>query len=244
MTTDEDHRQTDDFDPWRDQPSPNLLTRLRDAIASVTASLNSPLVKITAMTCLSVLVVFTAAAYLISRRNPGDASKVNPHSFFAAQPAPHSIAKPSPIGHAYLPLPAPPPAPVTRVAPQPAPVPAPQISAAAPPPAVIPNVRPAAPTLPLGVRMNANRNGFNNGCKHGELVMEVSTVTFTCPYDAHKSVAVHAAEVKSLDNNGIVVFHGQKYHFDIAGKQKQDVHELFAQWLANARRPSSAQASN
>jgi hypothetical protein len=102
----------------------------------------------------------------------------------------------------------------------------------------------AGPSLPFGVRLVADRDGFNNGCKHGRLVLEISTVTFTCPNDRSKSVAVTAAEVKSLDNNGIVVFPRQKYHFDIAGREKQNVHELFAEWLANARRASSARASN
>ena len=92
--------------------------------------------------------------------------------------------------------------------------------------------------------MAANRDGFNNGCKHGALIIETSTVTFTCPYDKSKSVAVNARQVLELDNNGILVYPRQKYHFDIAGKQKQDVHELFARWLENARRAATERASN
>lgn len=92
--------------------------------------------------------------------------------------------------------------------------------------------------------MAADRDGFNNGCKHGRLVLEISTVTFTCPHDASKNISITAAEVKSLDNNGIIVFPKQKYHFDITGKERDNVHRLFAEWLENARRSSSARASN
>lgn len=94
------------------------------------------------------------------------------------------------------------------------------------------------------MRFSADRDGFNNGCRHGQLVIETSTVTFTCPHDPSKNVAVSARQVRDLDDNGIVVFPRQKYHFDIAGKQKQAVHELFAQWLRNARRAASERASN
>jgi hypothetical protein len=105
-------------------------------------------------------------------------------------------------------------------------------------------VQRAAPSLPLGIRLAADRDGFNNGCRNGALVIALSTVTFTCPHDPRKSVAVSARQVRATDENGIVVFSQQKYHFDIAGKQKQAVHELFAQWLENARRAAQERASN
>ena len=92
--------------------------------------------------------------------------------------------------------------------------------------------------------MTASRDGFNNGCKHGQLILQAATVTFTCASDPGKNVAVRIEQVKNLDNNGIVVFPRRKYHFDIAGKQKEDVRALFALWLANAHRTSTEQASN
>ena len=94
----------------------------------------------------------------------------------------------------------------------------------------------AAPSLPLGVRMPANRDGFNNGCKHGELVLEATTVQFSCPSDESKSVMISAGQVKDVDGNGLQVYPKQKYHFDIDGMRKDQVHGLFMQWLENARR--------
>jgi hypothetical protein len=91
--------------------------------------------------------------------------------------------------------------------------------------------------------MSANRDGFNNGCKRGKLTIDASTITFTCPSDPAKSVNVSARQVRSVDGNGIVVFPKQKYHFDVGRLQKQDVHNLFAQWLNNARRSPSPAAN-
>lgn len=98
----------------------------------------------------------------------------------------------------------------------------------------------APSSLPFGRTLSASRNGANNGCKHGDLVLEVSTVTFTCPSDPSKSVTVSADQVKEVDNNGIIAFPKEKYHFDIDGLQKPDVHDLFVQWLENARRTPSS----
>jgi len=249
--TESDHRQADE-----NQPSPNPQTRLKSAIASFFSSFNSPIVKVSGIACLSVLVVVSAVAYVVSRHNLANeqqAAMAAPHSPLAA---PSFIAKPSPSGRAQQPS-SPAPLPVApaphaaapRIAPQPAPVaPLPQYRAAiAPPPPPVAPVIPAprlTPSLPFGVRMSADRDGLNNGCKHGALVIETSTVTFTCPRDSSKNVAVSARQVRDLDNNGIVVFQGEKYHFEIAGKQKQAVHQMFAMWLANARRPVSERASN
>jgi regulator of RNase E activity RraA len=76
---------------------------------------------------------------------------------------------------------------------------------------------------------------MNNGCKHGALVLEPTTVKFTCPSDASKNVVVRAAEVIAADGNGILVAPKQKYHFDIGGMHKEQTQELFARWLENAR---------
>ncbi len=87
--------------------------------------------------------------------------------------------------------------------------------------------------------MAANRDGMNNGCKHGALVFGATTMRFTCPSDASKNVAVQAAEVIAADGNGILVAPKQKYHFDIGGMRKEQTQELFARWLENARTSTS-----
>jgi hypothetical protein len=231
------------------------LARLKQAYAA--SSFNSRMVLFSGIGCLTALLVLSVIAYSISRSNAMDAQKRaslsssplnSSPSASTATPTPQSHAKPSPIGRAQQ---------QTHPehaqqrpqrffvaeAPRPAPQPLQTRAAVVAPPAPHP-IESNAPSLPLGVRMAADRDGFNNGCKRGRLVLEVATVTFTCPRDTSKSVAVSAGQVRSLDNNGIVVFPRQKYHFDIAGKQKQAVHELFAEWLANARRASTARASN
>jgi hypothetical protein len=77
---------------------------------------------------------------------------------------------------------------------------------------------------------------MSNGCKHGVLVFEVTTVSFTCPSDWSKSLAASASDVKNIDGNGIQLLSKQKYHFDIQGMPKDKTRDLFAQWLENAKR--------
>ena len=154
---------------------------------------------------------------------------------------PAAIPKPSPINS-------------DRFQPQPLPTDPAMPSATATPPlyngttaATTPFVPPAenaVPSFPYGVQMAANRDGMNNGCKHGSLVFEATAIDFICPSDSDKNVAVSVEQVRDLDNNGIVVFPKQKYHFDIEGRQKEDVRDLFALWLTNARRTASTQARN
>ncbi len=249
---DNDPRQADP-----DQPSPDLQTRLKSAVVSLLSEFRSPIVIYSGIGCLAVLLIAATTVWIVSGKNYSIALDTHaplPALSGSPQAAQHYIAKPSPIGHTQQSQPAAYAAPAPRAiaprpVPQPAPVapqPQPQYRAAlVPPPAAPPApVQRFAPSLPLGVRMSANRDGFSNGCKHGALVIEAATVTFTCPRDSSKSISVSARQVTALDDNGIVVFPRQKYHFDIAGKQKQAVHELFAAWLANAHRTATLQASN
>jgi type IV secretory pathway VirB10-like protein len=201
---------------------------------------------------LAGVIVIAVVAIIIhagSRRRSMAQGTAMPSGSLLSSPwsgASYSTPKPSPIGR-YQPAPPPPP-PVQTV--QAAPVlPPPQSplntdSAVVPPP-LTPTPAPAPPpaqnptaSLPFGVKMPAKRDGFNNGCKDGELVLQVSAVIFTCRSDAGKSITLRVEQIRALDNNGVVINAGQKYHFDIDGKQRQDVHQLFAQWLDNARRTS------
>jgi hypothetical protein len=229
-------------------PAPTPSAQLRTSLASFFAAFKLPMVRYAGIACLAVLVIVSITMYAISRYSvagPQSAASFIHNSGPVPSPA-APIAKPSPMGRASSPPTVYTPAPAAPPVPRPTPaahISLPPVAAIVPPPAPRPIER-TAPSLPFGVRMAANRDGFSHGCKHGELVMETSTVTFTCPTDARKSVAVRAAQVRDLDNNGILVFPDRKYHFDIAGRQRNDVHNLFARWLRNARRESSSQASN
>ena len=240
--------------PREQQPSPNAQNR--SDFNSVTV-FGPSLAKVASIAGLAVLLVSAVIVYTISRHRSAEqqsAANANPNSSLTALSALNSIAKPSPIRRAQSqpqPWSPPPSAPVHTLpaiapaAPRVAPAPPAQHDAAATPPAVPPVPAPhSAPSLPSGMRFSANRDGFSNGCRHGLLIIETSSLTFTCPNDRSKSVAVSVRQVRELDDNGIVVFPRQKYHFDIAGKQKQAVHELFAQWLQNARRTPTERASN
>ena len=231
------------------------VARLKQIVAS--SSLSTRMVIFSGIGCLIALVILAVVAVSISRSSALlPQNWAGAHASGATSLTASSIPKPSPIGRAQPPEPQvqlPQPLQLTQPARQLAaaplalhPLAAPPVqhrAASAAPPAPA-HVATAGPSLPFGVRMVADRDGFNNGCRHGRLVLEISTVTFTCPHDASKDVSVSAGQVKGLDNNGIVVFPRQKYHFDIAGREKQNVHELFAEWLANARRSASARASN
>jgi hypothetical protein len=98
---------------------------------------------------------------------------------------------------------------------------------------------PGAPPPPVSMTRTANRDGINNGCKGGQLIVDPSTITFTCPSDPSKNVDVSSGQVIEVDKNGIVVYPKLKYHFDIDGMNKQEVHDLFAQWLESARKASA-----
>lgn len=239
---------------------PGLWARFKQAIASAAPVIGSRRVLFSGIVFLcviTVLVVVVCSRYK-SNSLSQTASSANSSSATPAQPI--SAAPPASVAQS-MPQPAAKPSPLHRdSAAKPSPFhrsqtqrPAPRVvvphTTTAAPAArndsevasapVAPPVESLAPSLPFGVRMTANRDGFSNGCKHGRLVIEASTITFTCPDNPSKNVSVSVRQVKNLDDNGIVVFPRQKYHFDIAGKQKQDVHNLFAQWLENARRGPS-----
>jgi len=98
---------------------------------------------------------------------------------------------------------------------------------------------PAAPPPPVSITRMANRDGIKKGCEGGQLTIDPSTIAFTCPSDPSKDVNVGPGQVVGVDNNGILVFPKQKYHFDIDGMSKQEVHDLFAQWLDSARKAAA-----
>jgi hypothetical protein len=62
----------------------------------------------------------------------------------------------------------------------------------------------------------------------GELVFTDKDFRFSCPSD---SFTVERNMVAKLDNNGVVLISGEKYHFEVAGYDKTGVHILFSEWL-------------
>jgi hypothetical protein len=86
-----------------------------------------------------------------------------------------------------------------------------------------------------GIRMKANREGSFNGCQGGELVLNASSFSFTCPSDTHKSVQVQGGEVKGLHKNGVELISGPKYHFDVLNLDTTQTEILFCNWLSQQR---------
>ena len=85
---------------------------------------------------------------------------------------------------------------------------------------------------PISAR-NAERRipGVHHLGRHncdGELVFTDQDFRFNCPSD---SFTVERNMVAKLDNNGVVLISGEKYHFDVAGYDKTGVHILFSEWL-------------
>jgi hypothetical protein len=62
----------------------------------------------------------------------------------------------------------------------------------------------------------------------GELIFTDKDFSFTCPSD---SFTVERSMVAKLDNNGVLLVSGEKYHFDVAGYDKTGVQILFSEWL-------------
>jgi hypothetical protein len=48
-------------------------------------------------------------------------------------------------------------------------------------------------------------------------------------------VEVAINEIGSVDENGIELMSGKKYHFSISGMTKGSEHKLFADWLRSVR---------
>jgi len=84
-------------------------------------------------------------------------------------------------------------------------------------------------------RYTASRDGFSNGCDDGVLAFSATSMTFTCPSDSGKNVSIDARNVVGVDKNGIMAASKQKFHFHIAGMQKDDAGAVFSEWLNNAK---------
>lgn len=131
------------------------------------------------------------------------------------------------------------PAPIEPVTPPPIATPSrPAAPGTAPTPAP---VAPTAPIAPSGARPGfaavsypaRHEKHFGAECS-GQLTLNGSGLYFNCP-DSADSVNVAINEIDAVDDNGIRLLSGKKYHFTISGMSRGDARTLFADWLSRVR---------
>lgn len=163
-----------------------------------------------------------------------------------------TTAKPAP-GKPLVPVtePPPPPSPSRPVqapaVPQHSPAPAaalqnpPTAPLGAPaPPVPFKNALPPAPAVTTGnpyppaVYPARHEKHFGDGCS-GRLTLNSSGLQFDCPDDPGGAVQVAINQIGSVDENGIRLTSGKKYHFSIPGMTKISEQELFADWFNRVR---------
>ena len=135
-------------------------------------------------------------------------------------------------------LPAPPPiAPVTQPA-----LPAPQTPAAPMSAPALPPPAPAPPSVPgtaktpfVAVTYPARHDKhFGDECS-GQLTLNSNELAFSCPGNPGEGVQVAINQIDEVDDNGIRLISGKKYHFSIPGMSKSAERTLFAEWLSRVR---------
>ncbi len=113
------------------------------------------------------------------------------------------------------------------------------LSAPAPPPAVK-NAPPPAPTVTTGTAYSPvvyparHDKHFGESCS-GRLMLNSRGLQFDCPDDPSGGVQVAINQIGSVDENGIRLTSGKKYHFSIPGMSKISEQELFADWFNRVR---------
>lgn len=146
-------------------------------------------------------------------------------------------APPPPVPSTYVPLPAPAVQPsqptVTEM-----PVPAQKIAGSAPTP--IAPTTPAAPVVPNRTPFSpliyrAKHDKVFGGSCSGQLTLNSGGLAFNCPDDPGGSVQIAVNEIGAVDENGVRLLSGKKYHFSIPGMTKSGEEALFANWLHQVR---------
>lgn len=75
---------------------------------------------------------------------------------------------------------------------------------------------------------------FGGSCS-GQLTLNTAGLVFDCPNDPGESFQVALNEIGAVDDNGIRLLSGKKYHFSISGMSKSAEQALFASWLRQVR---------
>lgn len=75
---------------------------------------------------------------------------------------------------------------------------------------------------------------FGEACS-GQLTLDGTGLVFTCPDDPGENVQAPINQIASVDDNGIRLGSGKKYHFTIPGMSKEAERSLFTNWLNHVR---------
>jgi hypothetical protein len=179
----------------------------------------------------------------IRRPAPGTVSISAGSAPFESAPG-DKIPKPDP-GKPMLPVSqAPPPtvslpapSPITPEAPPPITPPATPLpkSAPAPVPAPAPPAAPAARPAFAAISYPARHDKFFGGECSGQLTLNSSGLLFSCPGNTDDGINVAVNQIDAVDDNGIRLLSGKKYHFSIPGMSKSGVRAMFADWLNRVR---------
>lgn len=182
----------------------------------------------------------------IRRPAPGTAS-INAGSSPLETSSGEKIPKPA-AGKPVVPIPqgppptisSPTPSLITPEAPPPITTPASPLSpkSGTAPPATTAPAAPATPTSKPGfaaVTYPARHDKHFGGECSGQLTLNSSGLFFTCPGNSDEGIDVAVNQIDAVDDNGIRLFSGKKYHFTIQGMTKNSERALFADWLNRVR---------
>jgi hypothetical protein len=75
---------------------------------------------------------------------------------------------------------------------------------------------------------------FGDPCA-GQLTLNGVGLYFNCPGNPDEGVNVAINQIDAVDDNGIRLLSGKKYHFTITGMSKGDERQLFSDWLSRVR---------
>jgi hypothetical protein len=107
---------------------------------------------------------------------------------------------------------------------------------APPPPATPPASGPLAGKAPFPAVTYPARHDkhFGDECS-GQLTLNSSGLYFSCPGNSGEAVQADVNQIEDVDDNGIRLLSGKKYHFTIPGMSKDGERALFADWLIHVR---------
>lgn len=109
--------------------------------------------------------------------------------------------------------------------------PTPQSPTAVPPPSLTP---PASGPFAAVTYPARHDKHFGGECA-GQLTLNSSELVFSCPADPGSGFQVALNQIDAVDDNGIRLASGKKYHFTIPGMDKGAERALFADWLSRVR---------
>jgi hypothetical protein len=200
---------------------------------------------------LLVIPVLAAIAWFAAKPNPllkapasgkasGFSSLLPTTGTSKPKPAPGKTfqAPPPPVQSTYVPA-QPPSVEPNQTTATDMPVPAQNMAGTAAPTPFAP-ATPSAPTtstrppiVPLVYRAKHDKV-FGGSCS-GQLTLNSGGLVFNCSDDPHSSVQIALSEIGAVDENGVRLLSGKKYHFSIPGMNKSGEEALFTNWLHQVR---------